>query len=53
MGTPTKSQNLQLTICHAYKMGRDKEGAEMEERANQWLDQLETNAMRDPTPRHY
>jgi hypothetical protein len=29
VGTPNLPQNFQASICHAYKIDRDKDGAEM------------------------
>ena len=42
---PNHPQNLQPKICPAYKICRDKDGAEIEGTANQCLAQLETYPM--------
>ena len=43
-------QNLQLKICPAHKMCKDKDGAETEGRANQWLPQLEAHSIWESQP---
>ena len=35
IGTPTQPENIRPTLCPAYKMGKDKLGAEVEEMTNQ------------------
>ena len=44
-GTSTYLRNLHPKICPAYKMCRDKDGAETEGMVNQCLAQLETHPM--------
>jgi hypothetical protein len=41
--TPTQPQNFWPQIRPAYKMCRDKDGAEIERMGNHWLPQLETH----------
>jgi hypothetical protein len=43
--TLTHPQNLQPPNCPAYNMHRNKDGAETEGTANQWLPQLKTHPM--------
>jgi hypothetical protein len=50
MGIPTQPKNLQPTIFSSRKKRKDKEGAEREERAKQWLAQLNSHDMRESPP---
>ena len=45
LGTSIPLQNLQLKICLACKMFKDRDGAETGGTANQQLPQLETHPM--------
>jgi hypothetical protein len=49
-GTSTYPQNLQLKICPASRMHKDKDGAETEEMTNQWLAQFETHPKGESQP---
>jgi hypothetical protein len=49
MGTPTNLQICQSTIFSAFKRCRDKNRAETEGMARQYLAQLEIHEMREPT----
>jgi len=49
-GDTNPPTNLQPQICPSYKMCRNKDRAEIEEMANQWLTQPETHPMGERQP---